>query len=763
MKIKTVIWNSAKKLLEIAAPLGFNLVKSSPRLQSLAIDALKNHDFFNRNVSVIEAGAALNRQPSPYTSAGGYFAEAVRNRLPSVSIVIPVYNAGEAFAECVTSLILYSPKDTQIVVIDDMSDEHLIAESIKRLAGHFEDFTLVTNEKNLGYTKSVNIGMRHNLHSDVILLNSDTEVTSGWITKLQYVAYSRPSVATVTPVSNGAGVFSVPNWNGEDNFDGRINKEQHAEIVERAGVGESISVPTGNGFCLFIRRTALETLGVYNETKFPRGYGEENDFCMRAFRHGFSNLVTDKVFIFHKTSQSFKGEKDALIEAGVAQVNRDFPEYMALLPVYFGKKFTELRNRISEALKLEITPVKRVLYIQPIPSGGTADTNRDLVRGLDNRVEAYFLISDGQDMVFKKQIGDGNVIDLESKPCSDFANPLKLGSKDYDGELLDFVFRHSIDLVHVEHLAWQSISWANALKAIGIPFVVTCHDYYAACPSHNLLDENYKSCGGTCTSGQSQCNVTLWPANLVPPLKNDYIGQWRESFGLFLNSAHSVITPSQVTSGIMTKVYPKLSSKISTITHGRDFDLLDCANSRSDFEPLRVLVPGNIGRHKGAELIRDISNSKALVNKVEFHFLGETQPDLQNFGVQHGGYLREEFAARVSAIRPDIALVASVWEETFCHTLNECWAVNLPVATVGIGAAADRVRLTGAGWVVRYGHENEELPSLLLELSENNLEVLRARQEVEANAWPLLRAQTLRSMADEYLDIYEDAINGRRD
>ena len=48
---------------------------------------------------------------------------------------------------------------------------------------------------------------------------------------------------------------------------------------------------TGVGFCLYIRRQLIESVGAFDPV-FGLGYGEENDFCMRATRAGFRNVLS---------------------------------------------------------------------------------------------------------------------------------------------------------------------------------------------------------------------------------------------------------------------------------------------------------------------------------------------------------------------------------------------------------------------------------------------------------------------------------------
>jgi GT2 family glycosyltransferase len=62
---------------------------------------------------------------------------------------------------------------------------------------------------------------------------------------------------------------------------------------------EVIEVPTGHGFCLYMRAQCLAETGPLREDLFAQGYGEENDFCMRARHLGWRHVAVPSVFVAH--------------------------------------------------------------------------------------------------------------------------------------------------------------------------------------------------------------------------------------------------------------------------------------------------------------------------------------------------------------------------------------------------------------------------------------------------------------------------------
>ena len=74
--------------------------------------------------------------------------------------------------------------------------------------------------------------------------------------------------------------------------------------MSRASRGDLIDVPVLNGFCLFIKREVVIKVGLMDEIAFPYGFGEENDFCLRALRLGYEMKVTMRHQSIHSNTES---------------------------------------------------------------------------------------------------------------------------------------------------------------------------------------------------------------------------------------------------------------------------------------------------------------------------------------------------------------------------------------------------------------------------------------------------------------------------
>lgn len=248
-----------------------------------------------------------------------------------VTIIVPVFNAYEDLKACLNSVINQTKHPYQLLIIDDASTDVRIRQLLKTYLNIYPNISVVYNDKNLGYTATINKGCRLAGSGDVVLLNSDTQVTSNWLRKLYDCAKSERNVATVTPLSNSAGVFSVPRRNMTNEVYDWISTDKMGKLVEQLSMKLRPRVPTGNGFCMYVTRPALEIVGGFDEKNFPRGYGEENDFCMRAGKRGFIHLIEDSTYIYHKRSASFNETKKKLIPESIHRLGLLHPEYEYLV------------------------------------------------------------------------------------------------------------------------------------------------------------------------------------------------------------------------------------------------------------------------------------------------------------------------------------------------------------------------------------------------------------------------------------------------
>ena len=267
-----------------------------------------------------------------------------------VDIVIPVYRGLAETVRCVESALQVLGPGQDVVAVDDASPDAAIAAYLDRLAASAR-ITLLRNDRNRGFVHSANRGMALHGERDVVLLNSDTEVANDWLARLRRAAYAAPDIATATPFSNNATICSYPFDGWEGGVPGHLGLAGLDALCGRTLAGQRVEIPTAVGFCMYIRRDALEALGAFDESRFGRGYGEENDFCMRALKAGWRHVLACDVFVHHVGSVSFSAEKQSLAESAMANLLALHPDYLERVRAWLARDPAASQRRALDAAR----------------------------------------------------------------------------------------------------------------------------------------------------------------------------------------------------------------------------------------------------------------------------------------------------------------------------------------------------------------------------------------------------------------------------
>jgi O-antigen biosynthesis protein len=249
-----------------------------------------------------------------------------RSEIPDhVEVIVPVYGDYAATRVCLDALEAEGSRIAKhITVIDDCSPDADIRTLVEDGAARGM-FTLVRNEENLGFARSVNRALARVVQSDVLLLNADTILPRESIDRLALAAYSEPGVATVTPLSNNGEYTSFPKPNVRNALPTKEELFALDEIATATNGRGIIDLPSGVGFCLFITRECLEEVGLLSEA-YSRGYFEDVDYCLRAREIGFRNVCATGVYVGHAGTRSFENEKRRLVVHNLALLKERFPD-----------------------------------------------------------------------------------------------------------------------------------------------------------------------------------------------------------------------------------------------------------------------------------------------------------------------------------------------------------------------------------------------------------------------------------------------------
>jgi GT2 family glycosyltransferase/SAM-dependent methyltransferase len=233
-------------------------------------------------------------------------------RLEAVDIVICIHNALNDVRNCLSSVMRATLPPYRLVLVDDGSaaeTKDYVADFARRHGA-----TVIRHETAQGYTFAANVGLRAVTAPFFVMLNSDTIVTESWLDRMLDPMRVDPEVGLVGPMSNTASWQSAPalmengEW-AENALPDGLDPEDMARLIAKGSSRRPVPVGFLNGFCLLVRQSMMVQIGYFDDVTFGAGYGEENDYCIRARKAGWKLLVAEDAYVYHNQSRSYGHER----------------------------------------------------------------------------------------------------------------------------------------------------------------------------------------------------------------------------------------------------------------------------------------------------------------------------------------------------------------------------------------------------------------------------------------------------------------------
>lgn len=607
-----------------------------------------------------------------------------------INVIVPVYKGRIETLRCLHSVLTARCLTAfELLVINDASpDEELVAD-LARLSG-LGLFTLITNEANRGFVYSVNCGMSIENKRDVVLLNSDTEVYDGWVDRLHNAAQRNPLTGTVTPFSNNATICSYPRFLEDNPFPLELSYAELDTLTSVVNEDGEVEAPTGVGFCLYIKRACLNAVGLFDEKAFGKGYGEENDFCQKAIRKGWRNIVATDVFVRHLGSTSFLGEKAKRVEDALKVMDKRYPSYRKEVDDFIRlDPLSGVRRRLDAARMKRMCKEKNLLIVCHNRGGGAERRVQEEIFHYNQLGYGIFTLRPVPNQPTLASIGHPAIRSLPN------INPFALA----ETQILAFTLKGlGINEIHTHSLVDFSPDAPGHIKSLaetlGVRWYANLHDYKVICPRINLVDENGLYCG---EPAESECNRCLKQQGSSFNVFN--IQEWRLSHEQGLMAADQVIVPDQDMAGRLDNYF----SNINLVVEPHEKDIWPENNqiqlpSLEVDQRLRIVIIGAIGKLKGFHVIMACAKqAKQQQLPLDFIVMGYTMNDrlVEEVGVQvTGKYHEYEAMDKLKALTPHVIWLPSLWPETYSYTLSIALKAKLPVFAFDIGAIARRIKET---------------------------------------------------------------------
>jgi GT2 family glycosyltransferase len=618
------------------------------------------------------------------------------SRRPAADVVVPVHDGTARTLACLASVLATLPRPSRLIVVDDASTDPELIKALDALARR-RRIHLIRNKRNLGFAASANAGIRAAIGRDVVLLNSDTLVTAGWLDDLRALVYTAPDIGTATPLSNDATILSYPEHTG-GNWVPDLAATQHlAALSRRANGGAAVEIPVGVGFCMYIRRACLDAVGVLRADLFAQGYGEENDLCLRARHLGWRHVAAPGVFVAHVGGHSFGTAARHLQARNEALLERLHPGYGNLIAAHATADPLALARRRLDLARWHSARVRDSEAVIVIThwEGGGVERQVEASVG-QHRASGYRAI-----VLRPSRAPDGGrCITVCDGMTSDFPN-LRYTMPDELPVLHRLLLRERPRAVELHHMVGHHPAVLDLIARLNVPYDVHVHDYAWLCGRVALVGPTQRYCG---EPDAVQCEACVADAgNLID--EDISVAALRQRSARLFTGARRVFTPSEDTAARIRRHFPAI--RPVPVPHEDDAALAGPPPVATG-PRCRVCVIGAIGIQKGYQVLLDCARDAAARDlPLEYVVVGHTIDDRRLLATGRvfvtGSFATDEAVSLIKAQQATIALLPSIWPETWCFTLAEAWRAGLSVAAFDIGAPAERIRRTGRGFLLPLG------------------------------------------------------------
>ncbi|MDZ5606280.1 glycosyltransferase [Bacillus pseudomycoides] len=638
-----------------------------------------------------------------------------------VDVIIPIYNGYEFTKRCIESI--YNNVDIRfnLFLINDASTDERIYRFLESLKSKkspqsLKKLVIIHNDKNLGYVQSINKGLLLTTNHP-ILLNSDTEIPPHCFRRLINPILVNDKISSVTPFSNSATICSYPNFVQDNGLPYNMTANEVDSYFSKYVINKGIVIPTGVGFCMALNRNVIHDIGIFDDEVFGKGYGEENDWCMRAQHKGYQNILIPNVFVYHKHGVSFNqidGSKQELMSSNLKKLLSRYPNYNKIIQEFIRlDPIKNIRDFIKSVMVADKYSYKKGrLFIDHGLGGGASIYQTNYIKTLEDD-ERIYTLTPGTDYVI---LTDHN----HPEPIEYNLNISKLNETNFK-KLLSAL---NIDLIFINHLFKYPIEkMFRLIKHSLVDYYFYIHDFYCVCPSYNLINHQKKYCN-------AETNVETCQGCIAKIFSNQaiHIEEWRKTFHSLLMGAKKVITPSHNTKDIILKYYKDIEIEVrehvidSKITHSFKEEFLNK-------EALNIAFVGAIDYPKGSSIIYEL---KELIVKenlpINIKVIGITNIHFNPHKSAEGKF---EVTGRYQVdnlsdmlAKNEIALVInpSICPETYSYTTSEAMLSGYPIITFNLGAPAERIEKYQCGWIID-NMTSSEILKVLKRLLNNREEI----------------------------------------
>jgi len=199
--------------------------------------------------------------------------------LAIADIIIPVWNNIEYTKKCIYSILVYTHIPFKVIVVDDGSTDMTKAVVEETLARHNLAITYVAHDKNLGFTRAVNTGLKASTSDHVVVMNNDIIVQGhDWLKQMIGIAESDSKIGAVVATVN--------------------DLSSRQSIIFNTGESDIEDLYYFALSCALFPKRVIDDVGPLDESLDPNCQSDL-DYAIRLREKGYRVVVARRVFMHH--------------------------------------------------------------------------------------------------------------------------------------------------------------------------------------------------------------------------------------------------------------------------------------------------------------------------------------------------------------------------------------------------------------------------------------------------------------------------------
>lgn len=600
-----------------------------------------------------------------------------------LSVVIPVYDGYEQTVRCIQSVLKsLTELKLEIIIGFDAGPNEEIWKYIDSI--NDQRVVKICHAENLGFVGNVNSLVMMKSFHDFILLNSDTVVADYVFDRLRSCLDDDRSIASVTPVSNNATIFTL---GGAPRPDLKHLNEVNAAIAGNSG---TVRIPVGHGFCMLINGTVYEMVGLFDELEWGKGYGEEVDWCLKVNRDlGAHHVCRTDVYVYHEGSVSFGNDQRIQREAASSsRIEELHPGYEGMISSYSRAGYLNrelIKLDIAAGKKVHNQGTKSIAFISHSFGGGVDKAISDEIARQGVAVNKY--------LIRLEPCVGGRYwrVELPNGACRYFKSDEQI-------QLLTWLRALGVVELSLEHMGYATFDEVHGLISnFENRVVAKLHDFAFVCPRVNLIASDGRYCG---VQDSVTCDLCLDKVGAYEAFDANMrtvtdVADYRAKARRILAAADEIVAPSGSTRDLYKTIYSDANIQVK-VHHREPKFVYRHAGGRSNDKVVGVI--GSISHWKGfnnyqffADYLRKLDPEIKLV--IFGHTADDAEFSKRKNVVVTGAYASfEELKKLVDYYKPAASLFLNEGPETFCYALSEAIKLGLFPFYYNIGAVGERLR-----------------------------------------------------------------------